>query len=311
MTCSVAAAPRRPTRLALLAAAFLACSGGDPGPAAEDASTGGFTPAACQVEFGRTFVFDSIEVLPPGEGVDITGDGVPDNMLAGIAPLSNPTIASSIENGTGIFLLDLTGWEDAPEDDDDLAVTLYLGVDADTPPDPSNNTSGQGRFLVIDRQFDVSCNPLTRQLGSVADGVLSASPEVWQFIVAGVGTLEYRRIELEFEVEPDLSAISGKFGTAWTVCNLSRVSGPLFAGGSLLDVIVNQLGHFVPDLDLDGDGLEELLGDGQRVIGCIDGDGTPIEGEGCVCDPRIADGYSVSVAVHGVPATIEGIIYSP
>lgn len=286
-----------------------ACGGDHEAAPPDSGPAGDFSAPDCEVEFGQSLIFSKIVILPEGEGMDITGDDVPDNQLGVIAPLSNPTIVSVIDNGTGIFLLDFTGWEAAPGDDDDMSVTFYAGVDADSPPDPSDNTSGAGDFLVVDRQLDVDCNPLTRVPGRVESGVVRAESGLWNFLIEGVGTLTYDRVHLELAFDAALERFTGRFGTGWTVCSLSRVEGPLFAGGNLLEAVVNDLGLPHPDLDFDDDGLEEIIGDGEHIASCIDGDGTVIEGPGCPCDPRMGDAYSVSVAVEGARATISGIIY--
>jgi hypothetical protein len=292
-----------------LALLLAACSSDDGAPQPDSGPAGAFTPPECDVEFGRTLVFSKVVILPQGEGVDITGDDVPDNLLGRIAPLSNPTIVSVIGNGTGIFLLDFLDWDDAPADDEQTDITFYLGVDVQSPPDPSDNIGGTGDFFVADRQFDVDCNPLARVKGSIAGGVVRAEAGLWRFLIEGVGTLSFERVHLELTFEEDLQQFSGQFGTGWSVCSLARVVGPLFAGSSLLETIVNDLGETHPDLDFDDDGLEEIIGNGEGIAACIDGDGTVIEGPDCPCDPRIGDAYSVSVAVDLVPATISGIIY--
>ena len=64
-------------------------------------------------------------------------------------------------------------------------------------------------------------------------------------------------------------------------------------------------------MDRDGDGKEQVVGDGTTILKCIDGDGTEIEGSDCPCDPRITDGYSVAFAGHGVSATIIGLAPEP
>lgn len=294
---------------AALVLALAAC-GGDDDNAQPDADPGAsFRPPECEVDFGRTLIFTKVVIMPEGEGMDITGDGVADNQLGRIAPLSNPTIVSVIENGTGIFLLDFTRWEGAPADDDDMDVTFYLGVDADSPPDPSDNTSGSGNFRVVDRQLDVDCNPLTRVPARVEDGIARAESGVWNFLIEGVGTLTFDQVHLELTFDAQLERHTGQFGTGWRLCSLLHVEGPLFAGGNLLDSVVNDLDLPSPDLDFDGDGLEQLVGDGEGIASCIDGDGTVIEGPDCPCDPRMGDAYSVSVAVEGAAATISGIIY--
>jgi hypothetical protein len=51
------------------------------------------------------------------------------------------------------------------------------------------------------------------------------------------------------------------------------------------------------------------MGDGQKVVTCITGDGTTIDGHGCTCDPRMHDGYSEAFFFEAVPAQIIGIVH--
>jgi hypothetical protein len=88
-------------------------------------------------------------------------------------------------------------------------------------------------------------------------------------------------------------------------------------GQTLLDVIATGCGFIPvqPEIDLDGDGLEKFYddesadpdagsgGDGQ-IDRCVDGDGTEILGTDCASDPKIADGYRLIFALHGVRAIV-------
>jgi uncharacterized protein (DUF2249 family) len=280
--------------------------GGDAGAGVD------FAPPPCQVEFGHTYVFDKLAILPSGEGVDITGDGVPDNLLGKLAPIANPFLQDTLDGGSTIFLVDFTAWDGVSADDPQVGVTFYLGVDADDPPDPSDDFSGAGEFLVVDRAFDVECRPIGKvDDGQIVGGVALASGSTWRFLVQGVGTVVYQQVKLAADFEDGGGGLVAKLGAAWPICNLWRISGPVFAGRTMLGGVVNNFQEPVPDLDLDGDGLERLIGDGDDVVGCIDGDGTVVEGPDCPCDPRMADGYSVSVDVHAVTAAITGILYAP
>jgi hypothetical protein len=95
----------------------------------------------------------------------------------------------------------------------------------------------------------------------------------------------------------------------WTICGLSRSLFPGPTAGTFLDVMVNGFG-VQADIDRDGDGLEVVVYDPQGAIThCVDGDGvTEIPGKDCVCDPRVADGYSVAMKGGGVRATIVGVV---
>jgi len=65
------------------------------------------------------------------------------------------------------------------------------------------------------------------------------------------------------------------------------------AEGTLLDVLA--VADVQPDVDVDGDGLEEILASGSHVVACRDGDGTMIAAPDCHLDPRIADGYELTL----------------
>lgn len=63
-----------------------------------------------------------------------------------------------------------------------------------------------------------------------------------------------------------------------------------------------------PDVDLDGDGLEQLIIAGRTtdtcapvIVGCIEGDGTRIDDPNCVFD--VADGYSLAMTFRAEPAS--------
>lgn len=304
------AAAAAATLATLLAAA---CGGDGTVTGGSDAGTAvDFSPPPCDVAFGHTYVFDELALLPEGDGIDITGDGQPDNVLGKMAPIANSFLQGTLDNSAAIFLLDFTEWDGASADDPQVGVTFYLGVDADSPPDPSDDYGGAGEFLVVDRAFDVECRPIGKvEDGRIEDGVGIASGSTWRFLVPGVGTVEYEQVQLTADFEPANDGLDARLGAAWTICNLWRISGPIFAGGTMLGGVVNNFQEPVADLDLDGDGFERLIGDGETVVGCVDGDGTPVEGPDCPCDPRMADGYSVSVEVHAVAATITGILYAP
>ena len=84
-------------------------------------------------------------MLPEGEGLDITGDGIPDNAMGFIAPLANQAIQDGLDLGTGLYLLDVTKWDGPPvATDTDIGLTFYAGIDADEPADVSNNYDGEG-----------------------------------------------------------------------------------------------------------------------------------------------------------------------
>ena len=81
----------------------------------------------------------------------------------------------------------------------------------------------------------------------------------------------------------------------------------LAAGGAAYGVPL--IPGISPDIDLDGDGLERLVVDGDgRLETCVAGDLTAIHGRGCWSDPRMADGFSLVVVMRFVGAAHEGIV---
>jgi len=299
--------------VASVALSVAGCGGAAATPAdasvlpAEDAASEAAT--GCQPQFGRSYVVDHFEVMAPGEGLDLTGDGVPDNALGALGAVLNPSLDQAIAAGFKVYLWDVTGWSEPPTPDDpDIGLAFYNAQDADVPVDPTNNYGGEGRFVASAEQFDLACSPTSEfQHATLEGGVLRAATDRWDVYNPDVGTLEYRDVQGEFVFNADYSGFAFVGGAVATICAASRTPFPGPTTGAVLDALVNTLG-LAPDIDRDGDGLERLVGDGMSVVQCIDGNGTIIDGHGCVCDPRIADGYSVAMRGTGVRATIVGVV---
>lgn len=271
---------------------------------------GGDKEPACQPEFGHTYIIDSLEVLPFGEGRDLNGDGTADNTMGLFADAVNPGSAESIALGYTTWLLDLTEWSTTPTDPD-LQVTVYWGTDEDYPAAPENNLAGEGRFLVSTAQFDLACQTDTRfERASMADGVLTADMRLWEHRWEDWGTIAIADFHVELGLSDDYSRISGQASGVFTLCGLSSTYFPGRIEGSLLYFIANAI-HLQPDIDRDGDGLEQVEGDGTGIAHCTDGDGTVIQGADCACDPRIADGLSVAFEISAITAHIVGVIDTP
>lgn len=301
----------RSTELGLALALVLAgaCGGGggstDAGPPAfPDAA---LYPVGCEHSFGRTFVLSHFAVVPPGEGLDINGDGVPDNALGFLGPVVNPPWAEAIVNGTATYVIDISRWDLTP-DDPDMDVASFLAFDADDPPDHSNDLGGDGEFYVATDQYDVNCRPLSFSEGtSIEDGLIHVEEEEWRFFAPYIGTIQFYGVRMELQLDAELDEFQGLMAAGWSVCSMSRTFIPQLGTASFLDLVVNQgAGH--PDVEADGDGQEQIFGDGAYVTSCVDGDGTVIEGRDCACDPRMADRYSMSVESFGVPATVLGTL---
>jgi hypothetical protein len=263
----------------------------------------------CQPEFGRAYIIDVLEFLPPGEGLDLNGDGTPDNALGLFADALNDGTAESIAAGHFNVLFDLTGWNGTATDPDVL-VTIYGGTDADSPKDPTNDRMGNGRFMVDTKQFDLSCQTDARfERTTLEDGRLMAETSLWEWRWEDWGTIGIADFHVEFGFSDDFSHFTGQAGGVHTLCGLSNLYFPGRNVGLLLDFIANAVG-MQPDIDRDGDGLEQVFGDGSTIARCTDGDGTVIEGSDCACDPRIADGFSMALRGSAITAHIVGVIDS-
>jgi hypothetical protein len=300
----------RSLALALAATALAGCGEGEIAgvPDATPSGDGPHRAPACDVAFGTTFIFDEASLMPVGQGFDITGDGVPDNALGFMAPLANQALAATVESGEGIYLTDFVDWN-GEADDPDVTMTFYSGEDADVPANPANNRDGDGTFTVSDRQFDVRCLPLSSgPPAPIQDRVYVAQADAWPMLISNIGTIVFADLHTEATFAEDFASYASTFGAVWTACGLARATGPAFGGDTFLDQIVNEFARPEPDIDVDGDGLERFVGDGNGIAECIDGDETVIPGADCACDARIADGYSVSIEIRAVRAEIVGII---
>jgi hypothetical protein len=113
---------------------------------------------------------------------------------------------------------------------------------------------------------------------------------------------------LELTYDADFHAASGLYAGMTPICSMSQLPFPGETSGSVLDAFANDLEPFIAaDMDRDGDGLEQVVGDGETVRECIDGDGTVVAGAGCACDPRIVDAYSLAFTVQLIEVDVIGV----
>jgi hypothetical protein len=264
-------------------------------------------PAPCPVAPGLTYTLSAVGFEGPGKGFDLDGDGKIDNALGYLAPVANQVLSADVASGFSRYLFVVERWDNAPADDPDVAMVSYSGVDADQPPDTSNDFTGSGEFYVTSRDFDVDCNPQnTSRSGSIAGLVLSSRADRWNLFVRNIGSVVFAKVILQWTMSPDRSTAVGELGAVMTDCALSRAYLPQLGSGTFLDLILQQGNQ--ADIDVDGDGLETIDYAGGQIVGCTDGDGTKIPGPQCMCDPRIADGYSIAVFANGVTCKIDGVI---
>ena len=300
----------------LAVVAFLAaCEDGRPGgrrdagepPVAVDA--GADAAAPCQPQIGPAYILSRLEVREAGEGRDFTGDGVPDNALSVLGPFVNPGWVESITRGASIFLFQILDWDDAPSaNDPDVGFVFHEGQDADSPADPSNNLTGEGRFYIKATDYDVSCQAVGRyDEARIENAVMLARTRQWRWVNPWGWTIEFTDVEGRLTFAEDYRFLrDGQVTAVWTICGLARSPFPGSTTGTVLDAVVAGF-QVAPDVDVDGDGLETLQVEGGQVTGCVDGQGAVLPGADCVCDSHIADGFSVAMEFEGITATIAGI----
>lgn len=127
--------------------------------------------------------------------------------------------------------------------------------------------------------------------------------------------LNVEKLSARLRVEPrgdetNRLTIEGVLGGAVSALQLAAIPAvgcaePPCRGSALVE-IVQHLGS--PDVDFDGDGLEEILLDGDgNVTRCIDGDGRELPPAGPGCELLVVDGYSFAAFVRASKATVTGI----
>lgn len=296
------------------AAAWLAGCGG--GAAAPDAGPTDAPGQACEVPSGHTFVLPRIHVAAASVGLDLDGDEEIDNVL-GLMPeaarmSANEAFDASIAGGELLMLFHISDWSDPPSPTDPaLFFDVFVGGDADMPLFPDDNFSGNEEFFVRLDQFGLDCVPAQRaEAASIEDRTLTATRmDDWEFVLSVNGAMVFTNATVMIDLSDDYASATGVLAAAVTICSLDKLPFPGDIEGTVLDVFANDalFSAVVPDMDLDGDGLERIVGDGVSILQCIDGDGTIITGDDCVCHPNIADGYSLAVELDAIGARLVGV----
>jgi hypothetical protein len=298
-----------------MACVGLGCGGGG---GDLDASLPDAVETVCPVPEGHSRILTRMRFLPSDQGFDLDGDEQIDNMLGRIPQSALDSIHQglddSIEVGEWLQVLHIEDWTSPPTPtDQSIRCHIFSGVDADAPPDPSNNLGGEGRFYIRDDEFDLNCNSATEaDEAEIVDRLLVATRSEWAFAInQGVGTMQIKHATLEHAFEADYFNATGRFGGMTTLCSLSALPFPGDTPGTVLDGFVNDpivAEAISVDMDIDGDGLEQVIGDGVTILECIDGDGTTvIPGRDCPCHPAIADAYSIATQIDSVPAEIVAV----
>ena len=310
----------------------------DPGEQCDDGNTGSFDgcSASCQIE--EALILSQWDFEGPGLGCDLNGDGTPDNAFGTAPNDAARSLMTSFSNndlhrngGLLVNLAILTSLTDpAGRNDANFQLGWFLGQDLDA--SVANNFNEQDSFP-IDRRSLSGDGPLLSWLqASIANSTLAAHADRMElpltissqtanqpnFILIDKMSLVDLVVTTEqTAVGERIGSVAGRLCGAVHISSMSQLINSSGVGGpTYLDDValgVDYLNYHItptqPDQDLDGDGLEHVMDtDGDLQIDlCIDGNGTQIIGTSCVTDPRIADGYSMSVQIQAVRALISGV----
>jgi hypothetical protein len=295
---------------------------GQPDGAADPPDAGGGADAApadamalnveaCPDSYGPASIASTFVVSAEGTGFDLNGDEAIDNLLAGLGDLLSPMLQDSIDTGDLILVAELRDLEAGVGGgaDAEAVLVLYGGVDGDSPPMVRDNFTGSEQlYFAHEWVLPADCAPKAAIEASYDGTTVQAETEVLSFYVDALGGfVDIARARIAAAIEPDTAGArttgSALFGGALKQCPLAMGDAPL---GESAQHALSMFG-LQPDIDLDGDGLEQTEHDSSGILRCIDGDGvTAVEGAMCGCDPKMADGYSISFDVTLVGAELLG-----
>jgi hypothetical protein len=233
-----------------------------------------------------------------------------------MAMAMNTLARASIEEEGNRLLLHAPWLDDCvtPEDPD-AVVMMVSGADTDVPTNPDDDFSGAEPLWAGGRSLD-ACGEPTSYFPSVriVDRAISAengtalvplgSVAVRAFGARADGTVEAgtRAADLVICAYALIADLGAK---AWPLGNVTVLEAVLSGGASFG---MPQVPGLLPDVDVDADGLERFVTDGEdfHIVRCIDGDGALLEGRDCWQDPRMADGFSLNVRMVGIRAVFAG-----
>ncbi len=239
-----------------------------------------------------------------------------------LGPLVNDQLTMSIKNGQLLFGLEIRNLDDPSGQSDPEISAAMIGLsDSDSDNSDNFNPDEPETYSPAPLSFGMDGNPTIEfTTASIKKGFLHAE-SVGVLMTPGL-PFPFANPVLEGTIKatPEEDAIytleKGRLTGAVQASLLGFIPNITMGqcqGQTLLDVIATGCGIFPlqPQVDLDGDGLEKFFDDPDdmgvkdfRIDRCVDGDGTEILGTDCVSDSRIADGYNLIFAMHGVRAFV-------
>ena len=166
--------------------------------------------------------------------------------------------------------------------------------------------TGRGRFMID--PFSLESDGSARAHGPawLEGPTFEGRIDIGTFLGPTIGLLTEDWMQLSGVLFGDPPSIDfGRFLGVWTT-DFLYARGDM--GRTWLDYLVLDF-DVQPDVDRDGDGLEQyydLDGDG-HVDTCEDGDGTRVERTDCPLDDRFIDGYALVFVFRVVPAEVIGV----
>jgi cysteine-rich repeat protein len=315
----------------------------DPGETCDDGNQTRWDGCApdCQTEQGivmDAFFFNGVS---SSVGCDFSGDGRPDNTfgaaLGDSLGVINTAINNGISNGNVLLQFTFAGLNDPlGVNDPDVRVGFGQGLDGDA--DRLNNRDPGNPQRINRSSLNMAGLPVANYQSSITMSSITGGPEDIQL------DLPSPVMGMNFSFRVRRSRITGALmnnGRRITAIDRGVLCGAvplrdlatipnffelLLMGGrpgmtrsTLLEAMVGGYRVMIPfiglsinvgpstaDIDVDGDGLERVIGtpgDARtppQITGCVDGDGTRIMGRTCVMDPRIQDAFSATFRFNGV-----------
>jgi hypothetical protein len=297
------------------------------------------------------------------EGIDLDCDGKTDNVLSPLGALANPMLTDSFTT-THDLILPLEIYAASAVDASCAQAAFYQGV-VDCPAggggcDPFAGVAPPGVHLLADSFW----NPpmILPSQGSLCPGLLAKSAFLDVTISGGTLTATGGRLELPLPglfSQPlvldhawlsmplaggagGVSTQSARLGGVLEAVALAQTPSPMAGGvfqpgqtlldaaflgplATILGLVADADGHYLPDIDVDGDGPEYFWQSGTatppRVDTCRDGDGTIIhdnwDGHGARCvfatdnrgRYRFVDGLSAAFRFNARPARLLDVIH--
>lgn len=325
---------------------LMLCGNGrmDPGETCDDSNTTRWDGCApdCQIEQGLVMDAFFFNGVSSSIGCDFSGDGRPDNAfgaaLGDSLGIVNTAINNGISNGNVLLQFTFAGLDDRlGVNDRDVRVGFTQGVDGDA--DRLNNRDPGNPQRIARSSLNMMGLPQANYQSSITMNSIAGGPEDITL------NLPSPVMGLMFNFRVRRSRITGTLmnnGTRITAIDRGVLCGAvplrdlaalpnffelLLRGGmgggmarsTLLEAMIGGYRVMIPfiglslnigpsraDIDIDGDGLEQVIGTAgnattpPQITGCVDGDGTRIPGRACVTDPRIQDAFSATFRFNGV-----------